>query len=108
MERTRLAALNPPRANARKMRLRRLRFEVTKYLLLAEQGTGGARIIGHEHRSRGSHVGRQTLQQRTDLRLALDRERKPALQPLGGDSDNPFLDDIAGMLKVCDEGENLR
>src|SRR5580692_5607062 len=108
MERTRLAALDPPRANARKVGLGRLRLKVPKDLFLAEQGACSACIVGHEDGGGSRDIAGQTLQHRTDFRLAFDREGKSPLQSFRGDGDNPLLDDIAGMLDVRNERKNLR
>src|ERR1700726_4564950 len=84
------------------------RFDLSKDLLFAEELAGRARVFGHEYGRGRPCVADQPVHHFTDLLPAGFREADATFDALGGKRHQALLDDIAGMLEVGCECQDLR
>jgi hypothetical protein len=108
MQRAGLDALLPAFPQPVQMIVDRSLLQVAHALLLGQERAGRVHVIQHEHARRQMQVVEQMLVHFADFLEALRREREPLLDLLGGDGAQALVDNVADVLEIDGERQDVR
>ena len=83
-------------------------LQIPHAVLLRQQRAGRMQVAHHEHARRQMQIVQQVLMHVRDFLQALRREAQPLLDLLGGDLAQALVQDVADVLEVDREGEDVR
>ena len=82
-------------------------FEIAESLLLGDEPAGGADVLEHQHGSRKLQMLQELPVHTGDVVQAVLRQAQVILDALGGELHQVLVDDVAHMLEIDGEGENV-